>query len=276
MNGTRVIGIALLFALAPLAGCSEKEAPAPKQEPAPPARQEASPQPPERQADEPARTPQTPREARREPNRSTERSASTPPDASGEPLPEFVVPVEMQPALTIKRSGEDDIGVRALGRAKGVQYYLPQAWSLEKPSNDMRLVQLRLPPPEGTDMEAGVLVMYAGIGGSVYDNLNRWLAQVDDPIFTPQVQIIDFGEQDPLHITQVVMFGTLKGGAPGGPSEDTPDMGFYGAIVEGAPGGTVFVKATGPREVMEHNRKVWDYFVRTLRALLAEPKIPGQ
>lgn len=278
MNGTQVVGAVLLTSVAAMVACSERE-PAP----APPGQEAAesaptTPQPPaapESDAEQ-AKQPQTPRETRRERSR-TEGDATEPASSEAEePDPTFIVPVDMQPPLTIKRSGADDIGVRALGRAKGVQYYLPQAWSPDQPTDPARLAQLRLPAPEGSDLEPGVLYWVDGDGVGVYDRLNSWLGRVSDPLFTPQVQLIDFGPRDPLQITQLIVYGTLKGGVPGGPAEDRPDMGFFAAVVDGAMGGTVLVEATGPREVMERQRKIWDYYIRTLRALVAEPKIPGR
>lgn len=269
MNGTRAVAVLLIAGSAGLMSCSERE---------PASTHQAEQQAPERASSTPAapdETPQTPREARRERGQT----GSPPPggqssDAGAAPDRTFVVPVDMQSPLTIRRSGADDIGVRTIGVANGVAYYVPQAWTLDQPSNTMRLAQLQLPAGEGSELEPGVLVISGGIGGSVYDNLNRWLAQMPGTLFTPQVQVIDFGERDPLLITQVIMYGTLRGGTPGGPSEDLQDTGFFGAIVEGGPEGTVFVKATGPREVMERHRKIWDYFVRTLRAMPARPEAP--
>ena len=194
--------------------------------------------------------------------------------APAEPPEEFVVAVDLQPPLTLTRSPTDEIGVSMLGWVKGVRYYIPQAWSREAPANTMRLVQLRIPPGEDSGLDPGTLTVSGGIGGSVYDNINRWLQQMPEASFTPQVQVIDFGPKDPLLITQLVMFGSLKGGVPGGPPDDAPDQGFFGAVVEGGPEGTIFIRATGPRAVMERNRGIWDYFLRTLR-VVPKPRRPA-
>ena len=67
----------------------------------------------------------------------------------------------------------------------GLKFTVPEGWIEEKPSSSMRKSQFRLPglkSPSG-DVEVAV---FAGIGGSVEQNVTRWINQFTTPE-SPQV-----------------------------------------------------------------------------------------
>src|ERR1700682_1549116 len=64
-----------------------------------------------------------------------------------------------------------------------LRYQVPEGWVTEKPSSSMRAAQYKLPKADG-DPEDASLVLYffgAGQGGSVSDNIDRWVGQMQQP-----------------------------------------------------------------------------------------------
>jgi gluconolactonase len=64
--------------------------------------------------------------------------------------------------------------------AKDIKLTVPKAWKSEKPSNNFRVAQFKIDPAEG-DKEAAELAVtqFGGGGGSVDDNIKRWINQFD-------------------------------------------------------------------------------------------------
>ena len=63
--------------------------------------------------------------------------------------------------------------------ASHLMFQMPAQWQREDPSSQMRKAQVRLP---GEDSGAQLVVYYfGGAGGSVEANLERWIAQMEQP-----------------------------------------------------------------------------------------------
>lgn len=142
---------------------------------------------------------------------------------------------------------------------------LPDGWLEGTPSSSMRVAEIQLP---GAGGNGELVAFYFGPnqGGSVDDNINRWVGQVEGAD-DPQRQTFYAGG---MPVTMIDVSGTFTAtsmapNAPPAPAQ--PNTRLLGAIVE-SPRGSVFLKATGPAETMAAHR---DRFVAFLKSL--EPKL---
>ena len=60
-----------------------------------------------------------------------------------------------------------------------LRYKVPEGWITEKPTSSMRAAQYVLPKVEGDPEDASLVLFYfgRGQGGSVEDNMARWIGQ---------------------------------------------------------------------------------------------------
>lgn len=146
----------------------------------------------------------------------------------------------------------------------GVMWEIPESWGVETPNTSMRAAQYSIPAPEGSDLEDATVAVFAGIGGTVQQNIDRWVGQMSDLEGEPQIESFGVGD---LLVTHVAATGTLTVGMPmGGSGEPRPGTMLLGAVIGGGPQGNVFLKATGPREVLEAHRDEWDALLRSVKA----------
>jgi len=136
---------------------------------------------------------------------------------------------------------------------------VPSGWVSEKPSSDMRLAQFKL-PKAGNDSEDALLVVYffgKGQGGTPEANIDRWVAQVKQPDGSDSKDKAKVGKLtvNGLQVNTVDVSGNYSGGmsADSAPHDSKSIYRLRGAIVE-TPGGSYFVKLTGPENTVNH----WD------------------
>lgn len=112
-----------------------------------------------------------------------------------------------------------------------------------------------LVPRAKTDTEDGELAVFyfgPGQGGSIDDNVNRWIGQFKD-VKTDGVKRADREANGLKQHTVEIENGTFSSGMPGGPTKAKPDYGLLGGIVS-APSGVYFFKLTGPRATVKAAR----------------------
>lgn len=201
------------------------------------------------------------------------------PPASHGSKPDSNVAINVLPQQEIAPKLGDDVRVKQIGFVKGLRYLLPVKWTPEKPENPMRLAQVRIPPLANELHGDGLLVISGGIGGSVDDNIARWVAQFSEVDGVPTQQDLQI-TGTPLLVTQVIATGTYNAGMPGREPSLQPNTTMWGAIVQGGPEGVVFFKAVGPKETMAERHVAWEVFVRNLAIMKAPrhdlPKAPGR
>src|SRR6266550_308854 len=76
-----------------------------------------------------------------------------------------------------------DSSAQAQSAAGELRFKVPEGWTTEKPTSDMRVAQYKLPKAEG-DNEDGVLIVYyfgLGQGGPAQANIDRWISQIKQP-----------------------------------------------------------------------------------------------
>ena len=120
-------------------------------------------------------------------------------------------------------------------------------------NSPMRKAQLRFTDPAHPEREAADVTFFhfgPGQGGGVDQNLGRWLGQFQEKadVLNPE---LESATVNGTKITRVrVDHGTFSSGMPGGPTTPVTDYGLFGAILE-SPQGDVFIKMTGPAEVVK-------------------------
>jgi hypothetical protein len=132
--------------------------------------------------------------------------------------------------------------------AAGINWTISKHWQTQ-PAKPMRVANYSIPATDG-DGEAGeCAVFYFGNdqGGNIDANINRWIAQFENPDKPNR----ETKEVNGFKITIVQIAGTYL--APAGPMMESQgkkeNYRLLGAIVE-APEGLVFFKCTGPAKTM--------------------------
>jgi hypothetical protein len=141
----------------------------------------------------------------------------------------------------------------------------PAEWKSVKAMSSMIQYEFRT-PAEG-DKSARITIMSAS--GGVEPNIDRWVGQFDGS--KKEDAKIEKKEVDKTIVHLVEIAGTFKetmggGGpfAPGGKTQKMPNYKMLGAILEQKDGSLVFIKATGPSDVIAGMR---DGFVKMLDGL---------
>ena len=147
-----------------------------------------------------------------------------------------------------------------------LRYKAPEGWVTEKPSSSMRAAQYKLPKIAG-DPEDASLVLYffgAGQGGSVSDNIDRWVGQMQQPdgSSSKDKAKTETTTVNGLKVTMVDVSGTYT--AQMSPGSDThannSNYRLRAAVIE-TPKGNYFAKLIGPEKTVGHwDQSVHDYF----------------
>ena len=143
--------------------------------------------------------------------------------------------------------------------AAGLVYTVPQGWVAQPTASSMRVAQWRLPKVAGDAEDAELIVYFfgQGQGGSVGDNLERWLGQMEQPDGRPSKAVAKTETMtiNGLKVTRLDVSGRyVAETAPGaGTHVDRPNYRLQAAVVE-TPGGPYFAKLTGPAQTVAR----WD------------------
>lgn len=136
--------------------------------------------------------------------------------------------------------------------AGAISWTMPAAWKADAP-RQMRAATYLIPAAKGDAEggECGVFYFGEGQGGSVDQNIQRWVGQFEGAK-PPTQKKEKLGGFD---VTTVEVDGTYASsmGGPMGPKTPKPGFKLLGAIIEG-PKGNVFFKLTGPAKTVEAAR----------------------
>ena len=149
-----------------------------------------------------------------------------------------------------------------------VSYKVPEGWTVEKPSSEMRVAQYKLPKAEG-DADDALLVVYyfgPGQGGTAQANIDRWINMVKQPDGSPSN---DKAKTETLTVNGLqVSTVDVRGNYSGGMSQDSApkdSKAIYrlrGAVIE-TPKGSYFVKLTGPEKTVNHWEQAFDEYIKS-------------
>ncbi|NRB73335.1 MAG: hypothetical protein HRU46_03160 [Verrucomicrobiales bacterium] len=147
--------------------------------------------------------------------------------------------------------------VPAPAKPTGLTYTTPEGWQ-EAPAASMRDVNLSF--GENGEGECYVARL-PGMGGGLLANVNRWRGQMGaDPITQEEADALP---AKPL-FGQPAKFIKVDGKFAGmGATEGKDDYRMLGLILA-SDAGAVFVKLTGPRELVEANEDNFDIFTSSL------------
>jgi hypothetical protein len=145
-----------------------------------------------------------------------------------------------------------------------LEFTAPGGWQEETPTSRMRRFQYRLPGAAG----AAEVAVFAEIGGTAEQNVNRWIGQfsTEEGASVADLAKITNEQVGGLKITVLDVVGVYSGGMAGpmsaqgaGPS---PGYRMLAAVIE--PGGAPwFVKLTGPEETVSEWESSFYEFVRS-------------
>ncbi len=133
----------------------------------------------------------------------------------------------------------------------------------------MRAAEYTLPAVNGEAPLMTVFYFGPGQGGSVDDNLNRWISQFSQPDGRDSNAVAKRATQqvNGMRVTTVDLTGTFAGMSPmQAPGAPKTDQRLLGAIVEG-PEGPVFFKLTGPVVGIESGKPAFEALIQSLRPL---------
>ncbi len=162
----------------------------------------------------------------------------------------------------IAGTGTPGAAAAAPNDVAGIHWTVPQGWTAQ-PKQQMRAATYTVPSPrEGVEGgDCGVFYFGNGQGGTVQDNLNRWISQFEKG----GKHEFSSKEINSLKITTIQIVGTYF--APSGPmmasQEKKANYKLLGAIVE-SPAGLVFFKLTGPTQTIDASESAFNQLVNSL------------
>jgi hypothetical protein len=130
----------------------------------------------------------------------------------------------------------------------------PPEFKRQATSNPMRKATYLVPRASGDSEDGELAVFYfgPGQGGSIDDNVKRWVGQFKD-VDSDAVKRADREANGLKQHTVEIEKGTYASGMPGGPTKPKADFGLLGGIVS-SPSGVYFFKLTGPRATVKAAR----------------------
>jgi hypothetical protein len=158
--------------------------------------------------------------------------------------------------------GAGNAALAAPNDVAGVHWIVPQGWTAQ-PRQQMRAATYTVPSTkEGIEAgDCGVFYFGNGQGGTVQDNLNRWISQFEKG----GKHEFSSKEINGLKVTTIQISGTYF--APTGPmmasQENKLNYKLLGAIVE-SPAGLVFFKLTGPSQTIDGSESSFNQLINSL------------
>lgn len=151
-------------------------------------------------------------------------------------------------------------------KVSDTQFEAPSAWEKIKPSSSMRKAQFAV-ARDGISDKGEIIFYYFGPGGAggTKANVQRWYRQFkesDNQLGATSEKM----EVDGTAVTLVKATGTFLSGSPLGPKTAKPNYSLLGAIVE-SPKGHIFIKFTGPRDLVKDAEKEFKGMVEKAKIL---------
>jgi len=140
----------------------------------------------------------------------------------------------------------------------------PADWKKATSTSPMRKAQFAV-VREGIQDKGEVVFYHFGPGavGGTQANVQRWLGQFKETGDQLGAKT-EKSEVDSVTLTFVKAYGTYMSGAPLGPKTPKADYALLGAIIE-APRGHIFIKFTGPRDLVDDADKAFRKMAQSAR-----------
>jgi len=166
-------------------------------------------------------------------------------------------------------SGTPPAEGEAASSAAGLSWSTPESWQAGA-QRPMRAATYLIAAAAGDSEGAECAVFYFGTGqgGDVESNVQRWIAQFEQPDGSPSTKAARTGtlQVDSMAVTTVEVRGTYTAsmGPMAGTTINKENFQLLGAIVEG-PEGAVFFKMTGPAHTVDGARGGFDAMLKSVR-----------
>ena len=134
-------------------------------------------------------------------------------------------------------------------RVAGITLTPPAGWARSAAGSAMRAAEF-----DAEGVEVVVFYFGPGQGGSAEQNIARWSAQVLGADGAPAPARRDHVDAEGLRLSIVESIGTYQSGMPGAEPTPMANTTLLAAVIEGAPGGSVFVRAVGPTDAVAAQR----------------------
>jgi hypothetical protein len=173
-------------------------------------------------------------------------------------------------ALVAPAARADEGETLKLGEDEKITLVSPKEWVKKRPAINFIQYEFAIPKAEGDENDGRVTVM--GAGGSVEQNIDRWIGQFQDengkPLAKEKAKITKT-KISGLDVHVIDLNGTYKDqvGGPfaGGKTTLRPDYRMLGAIIVGGDQGNYFIKAYGPKKTMDGTEKAFTTMLETLK-----------
>lgn len=149
------------------------------------------------------------------------------------------------------------------GNLGSMDVTVPSDWIVESPSSSMRIAQYKLPGETSGNAEIAV---FNRIGGSVKQNIDRWIGQFIQPDGSSSQQKADLTQfvVGSLRVDRIYLEGTYSAGAMGGSPAQQTGFCLLGYIVN-MPDGPYYFKAVGPTETIKLWETSIDQFIKNIK-----------
>lgn len=132
----------------------------------------------------------------------------------------------------------------------------------------MRVAQFAVPRAAGDSQDAEfVLYYFGGVGGTVEANIERWIAQMQQPDGRPSSAVAKRQSRtiNGLKVTIVDVPGTyIAEVMPGSPQRhNSPNFHLRAAVIETS-NGPYFIKLTGPAKTIGASEKSFEAFLASV------------
>lgn len=153
--------------------------------------------------------------------------------------------------------------------ATGLTYTAPGAWKPVATSSSMRVAQFAVPRAAGDAQDAELVIYYfGGSGGTVEANIERWVAQMQQPDGRPSSAVAKRQSRtvNGLKVTLVDVPGTyVAETTPGSPQRhNSPNFQLRAAVIE-TTNGPYFIKLTGPAKTVAASEKTFEAFLASVK-----------
>ncbi len=142
----------------------------------------------------------------------------------------------------------------------------PEGWKKVETKSTFNLYEFRAPFDAKEDQQVRITVSAAG--GGVQPNIDRWKGQFDQVKDADvKVEKKDINGQSVNFIEITGTFKDTMGGPfSGGPTKKLPNYKMLGLIIETKASGLIFVKMTGPQEVVAKQADGWKKMAEGIKA----------
>jgi hypothetical protein len=150
--------------------------------------------------------------------------------------------------------------------APALRYTPDPEWIAETPASSMRQAQYRLPRAEGDSEDAELAVFFfSGQGGTVQDNIDRWIGQFQKNDGSPAAGAITTREVRGIPLTIVDVSGIYisSSGMMLEQTKAKPNFRMVAAVAETS-AGPWFFKLTGPAKTVARWEPGFQSFLDTL------------